>query len=270
MSKRNGDGWLDWTEPKRLEYPINSLYDDSQPFFSVITGYLYFTSRRSGNSDIFRVPIAPPSPRDVTITGSIFDIQTDMLLSNSLVEYSAPLDTNLKGSMTSLDGKYSIVVPKGIEVNIRAAKPGYLSKTTTVFIGSDSRYMQSSYVYDLELEKMALDAKIELGNIYFVQSKAIIKESSFPELERLLDILQKNAKLHILIEGHTDNNGKEQELIKLSEDRALAIQDYLVKRGIDPIRLKTKGYGASVPLSKSKNETEIAKNRRVEFRITKI
>ena len=61
MCKRLDDTWSNWTSPVRLVDPINSSADDSQPYFNMTSGYLYFSSRREGNSDIYRVQIAPLS-----------------------------------------------------------------------------------------------------------------------------------------------------------------------------------------------------------------
>lgn len=58
MSKRIGDSWNQWTEPRPLAIPVNSAFDDAQPFFNEASGYLYFASRRDGDSNIYRVKVA--------------------------------------------------------------------------------------------------------------------------------------------------------------------------------------------------------------------
>jgi outer membrane protein OmpA-like peptidoglycan-associated protein len=113
-------------------------------------------------------------------------------------------------------------------------------------------------------------AKIELQPIFFQQSKAIILESSYPELERLAAVMHQNSKLRIRIEGHTDNVGKAEDLMQLSKERADAIRTFLMEKNIEGNRIDVVGHGPKYPLSDNSSDQERAKNRRVEFIITKI
>jgi outer membrane protein OmpA-like peptidoglycan-associated protein len=70
-----------------------------------------------------------------------------------------------------------------------------------------------------------------------------------------------------MVEGHTDNIGKEELNIKLSQQRAEAIVSYLTEKGIDPSRLKAKGYGFSKPIADNNTEEGRAMNRRTEIKI---
>ena len=83
-------------------------------------------------------------------------------------------------------------------------------------------------------------------------------------------MLKNNPGISISIEGHTDNQGKEEDLQKLSEDRAIAVKDFLITKGIKEARLSTKGWGAKQAVNANKSLEEREQNRRVEFIITKI
>ena len=120
------------------------------------------------------------------------------------------------------------------------------------------------------LDPLEVNAKIELRPIFFEQSKAVVLEESYSELERLAPILLESPRLSIRIEGHTDNIGKAEDLQRLSEERAGAIRDFLVKKGCSQSRIETKGFGAKVPISDNDSEELRAKNRRVEIVVTKI
>ena len=77
--------------------------------------------------------------------------------------------------------------------------------------------------------------------------------------------------MYIIIEGHTDNQGKEDELMSLSEQRAEAIKDYLVyKKRIKPVRLTTAGFGGSRPVNDNSTDGLRAINRRVEVYIDEV
>jgi len=268
MCKRLDDTWKNWTEPQRLIEPINSRADDSQPYFNMTSGYLYFTSNRDGNSDIFRVRIAPPQPTEFTIRGRIFNRKTRELMPNTVVRYGA--EDGPSNTLTSTDGFFSLKIPKGVRFDLTPQNGAFLGQTEQVFFRQDYYFFQDYYQVDLWLNPIEVDDKIELRPIYFQQSKAIILEKSYPELERLGGILQENSALEIRIEGHTDSLGKEEDLLLLSEQRAAAIRDFLIGKGIEGRRIKTIGYGAKYPVTDNTSDEMRAKNRRVEVRVTKI
>jgi len=97
-------------------------------------------------------------------------------------------------------------------------------------------------------------------------SDKIIGAKSFQVLDSVWEILEKTPSVKkVRIEGHTDNKGKPDHNKDLSKRRALAVKAYLVKKGLDPNRLDTEGYGQEKPLEDNKTEAGRAKNRRVEF-----
>ncbi|MFN0013084.1 MAG: OmpA family protein [Saprospiraceae bacterium] len=268
MCKRLDDTWTNWTSPQRLVEPINSRADDSQPYFNMTSGYLYFTSNRDGNSDIFRVRIAPPQPTEFTIRGRVFNRKTHELMPNAVVRYGAY--NSPPNILTSSNGFFTLKIPKGVQFDLTPEKAAYVGKTEQVFFRQDYYFFQDYYQVDLWLDPLQVDDKIELKPIFFQQSKAVILENSFPELERMASILTENPGLEIRIEGHTDNVGKAEELLVLSEQRAEAIRKFLVEKGILQERITTIGHGPKFPISSNNSEEQRAQNRRVEFRITKI
>ena len=269
MSKRLDDTWKNWSTPAPLVSPINSIYDESQPYFNMTSGYLYFTSWRDGSSDIFRMRIAPPQPTEFTIRGRIFNRKTHELMPNAKVNYRAP-DAGMHNTLSSPDGFFTLTIPKGVRFELTPEKTAFSGQTEEVLFRRDYYFFQEYYQIDLWLDPLEVDDKIELLPIYFQQSKAIILESSYPELERLAQILQENATLEIRIEGHTDNVGKAEDLLRLSEDRAHAIRNFLVEKGVASSRIQSIGFGPKFPISDNSTDELRAKNRRVEIRITKI
>jgi OmpA-OmpF porin, OOP family len=108
-----------------------------------------------------------------------------------------------------------------------------------------------------------------INNLYFVQSLAKILPESLPELENIFDFLNKNINLKIELLGHTDNQGDFSLNMQLSKDRATAVKNYLVKKGIAEKRIKIKGYGSTKPIASNTSELTRPKNRRVEMLILK-
>jgi outer membrane protein OmpA-like peptidoglycan-associated protein len=73
--------------------------------------------------------------------------------------------------------------------------------------------------------------------------------------------------MRIELSGHTDSKGSDKYNLKLSKERAEAVFNYLVSKGIDEKRLTHKGYGAKQPIADNATDAGRAKNRRVEFKI---
>ena len=269
ISKRIGDGWENWTAPRPIRSPINSSSDDSNPVFDFNSGYLYFTSKRDGSSDIFKVSIAAPLSDKVTIKGKIINGKTkDPISASVMAGVGDP--KNYKETYVSEDGTFKIKVPKGVKYNLVAKKPGHIGVEQSVSFNADYTYFKE-YEINLTLNPIEAGTKINLKPIYFAQSKATILEKSYPHLNDLAVFLKKNKNLYIKIEGHTDNQGKEADLLLLSQQRANAIKEYLVyKKFIKPIRLETEGFGGARPVNKNTTEEEREQNRRVEVVVTTV
>jgi outer membrane protein OmpA-like peptidoglycan-associated protein len=269
MCKRLDGTWTNWTNPVRLVEPINSTSDDSQPYFNMTSGNLYFSSRRGGNSDIYRVQIAPPQPTEIEVIGRVLNRKTGALMRNVDIQYSTTEDTEPVHLLHSDNGAFHLKIPKGVPFVLTPAKPAFWGETDTVLLRRDHYYFQEHYI-DLYLDPAEVNSRIPLQAIFFQQSKAIILESSYPELERLYSVLKENPALEIRVEGHTDNIGKPEDLLRLSEERAAAIRDYLVQKGITSSRVNIVGHGPKYPLTDNSSDELRQKNRRVEIVITKI
>jgi len=266
-SRRLDDTWKNWSPPALLFEPMNSKYDESQPYFNMTSGFLYFISRRSGNSDIYRVRIAPPQATELEVIGRVLNSQTRELIRDARIYYGASGDPH--NILVAPDGTFRLKIPKGVKFDLIPEKIGFSGQTEEVLFRRDYYYFREQYV-DLLLNPLEVNAKIELRPIFFQQSKAIILEESYGELERLASLLLESPNLHIRIEGHTDNIGKAEDLYRLSEERAQALRDFLVKKGCAPGRIEIKGWGPKFPISGNDSEELRAKNRRVEVVITKI
>jgi outer membrane protein OmpA-like peptidoglycan-associated protein len=119
----------------------------------------------------------------------------------------------------------------------------------------------------IEMKKGALQLP---GNIVFEEGKATLKADSGNEqvLEQVKLFLDENPQITKLrIEGHTDNVGKEEDNLKLSGERALAIKKWLVEKGVPKERLIAVGFGQTKPIVDNGTEEGRAQNRRTEFKI---
>lgn len=109
--------------------------------------------------------------------------------------------------------------------------------------------------------------KIILENVEFETGKADLKPGTFESLEKAVKTMQDYPNMIVEISGHTDNKGKAKMNLELSLARAQSVKQYLVNRGIEEFRIKTRGYGMTQPVSTNKTEEGRAKNRRIEFKV---
>jgi outer membrane protein OmpA-like peptidoglycan-associated protein len=89
-----------------------------------------------------------------------------------------------------------------------------------------------------------------------------------PSLDKIAELMQKYPKLNARIEGHTDSSGREETNLELSKERATAVMEALVERGVDPGRLTAEGFGQSRPIASNDTPFGRLKNRRVEVYVT--
>jgi outer membrane protein OmpA-like peptidoglycan-associated protein len=105
-------------------------------------------------------------------------------------------------------------------------------------------------------------------NIYFHTNKATLQEISYDPLNQLADILNKYPNAKLTIEGHTDNTGSNAYNLTLSKNRAQAVVDYLVSKGIAISRLNAVGFGEDKPVTTNNTAEGRTLNRRVELILT--
>jgi len=105
---------------------------------------------------------------------------------------------------------------------------------------------------------------LTVGDVLFAPGKAEIGAGAQRSIDKLAEFLKAYPKRNVVIEGHTDNIGDEAFNVKLSQQRADAVRDMLVARGISPQRIQTKGYGPKFPVVDNDSAAGRQQNRRVE------
>ncbi len=110
--------------------------------------------------------------------------------------------------------------------------------------------------------------KKAMQGIQFETGKAKIKKTSYKMLNQIADIFKENPTYKVEVQGHTDNVGKASTNLRLSDQRANAVRDYLIDQGVPADQLTAKGYGDTMPIADNKTKAGRALNRRVEFSIS--
>ncbi|MFQ5849238.1 MAG: OmpA family protein [Candidatus Binatia bacterium] len=112
-----------------------------------------------------------------------------------------------------------------------------------------------------------VERTIVLDHIFFDFDKTAIKPDGKKVLDRLVRFLNENQGRRVDLEGHADWIGTKKYNQGLSERRATSVRNYLVKRGVDPSRISTRGFGETRPITDNRTREGRAKNRRVEVKV---
>ncbi len=289
-----------WTDPVNLGYPINSPSDDM--FFSLSadgkTGY--FSSPRPegyGGSDIYKITFLGPekpvinAPGDEPIAlharpnpeiflddevqpaqpmamlrGKIMDEETGEPLQAIIELYDNEEEVLLAEFTSSSEtGMYFISLPGGKNYGINVQAEDYLFHSENINITESRTHRE--IINDIRLKRVEIGQSIVLNNIFFDTGQSTLRAESYAELGILYKLLADNPTLKIEISGHTDNVGSAGLNKTLSKDRARAVVDFLVERGIDKERLTYAGYGFERPIASNETEEGRQMNRRTEFEI---
>jgi outer membrane protein OmpA-like peptidoglycan-associated protein len=107
-----------------------------------------------------------------------------------------------------------------------------------------------------------------LTGIQFETGKSTIKKASYPILDQVVTVMNENPTYNLEVLGHTDDQGDDANNMKLSKDRAAAVEKYLEDKGVNTGRVRSEGFGETMPVADNKTSAGRAKNRRVEFKVS--
>ena len=270
MSRRLDDTWTNWTEPVNLGPNINTVGWDGNFSIPASGQYAYFVSSLNtyGKEDIFRVKL-PQSirPRPVVlVSGTVRDTRNGQAIAARII-YEDLATGEIVGEAYGdpSTGEYQIALPEGTVYAFRAQAPNYFAVNQNLDLAELADY--DELTRDLELTPIERGQTVRLNNIFFDTGTSALKTSSFPELMRVVELLQNNPNMTITVRGHTDNVGESGDNMELSRSRAGAVVEYLVSQGIAANRMKQEGFGEDKPVSANDTAEGRELNRRVEFHI---
>ncbi|MFQ5335436.1 MAG: OmpA family protein, partial [Flavobacteriales bacterium] len=271
VSRRQEDG--SWGAPVNLGYPINTFNDEIGLFLDASGKLAYIASARNGGYgklDIYSFEMyeaARPAP--VTYAhGRVYDAYTMEPLETSFELTDLQSGTTVISSTSDpVNGSFLVCLPAGKEYGLSVSADGYLFYSEH-FSMTDSRSAEIPYELNVPMQPIRKGMHIVLKNVFFETGKYDLRPESTAELEKLLSFLRGNPNIKIEISGHTDDVGSRSSNQVLSENRARAVYDYLVQRGIAGERLTYAGYADTLPIDSNDNPEGRAANRRTEFKIT--
>lgn len=279
MSRKDPLG--NWGDPVNLGYPINTESNENSLLVGPDGEIAFFASDRAGGEgslDIYYFEM-PEELRPVKTTyfeGLVYDAITKKPLKGKfeLIDLSSGKEV-IASEADPITGEFLVALPTKKEYALNVSFPGYsfFSKNFNMIESDEAVRM------DVPLVPITDEQPILLANVFFDLGKSTLRKESYVELNKLESFLKENNSIKIEIGGHTDTRGDNRANQKLSEDRAKAVYDFLVNKGVEAERLSYKGYGEENPMNTdeeiAKLTTEEAKekahqeNRRTEYRIVK-
>jgi OmpA-OmpF porin, OOP family len=202
----------------------------------------------------------------ITLKGRVVDEKTNLPVRAELDIYFDS-DFILDDVQLTDDGMYAETLAHYGWYIINVTAPGYLNKTDTIWVVGDTR---TTITRDHYLTPIEVGLSVVLNHVYFYFGHTLLKEESFPALNAVADFFKQNPTIRFEIGGHTDDEGADDYNLMLSEGRAKAVLDYLIKQGIDPSQVNAKGYGETKPIDPGITKAAKAKNRRVEFVVLEV
>lgn len=184
-----------------------------------------------------------------------------------VVKSSAPLPVDQEWD--GKDDYYNAIVPNGYYDIQFFAWDNAGNRNSTLVNSVELKYQKDFENLEVKEEKRGLVVSLT-SKVLFGSGKAVLKPESAKALDELVELLKSYPENKVAIEGHSDSVGSEQTNLRLSSKRAWTVYSYLVKHGINPKRLKPKGYGESKPIVSNRTLQGREKNRRVEIIILKI
>jgi outer membrane protein OmpA-like peptidoglycan-associated protein len=261
-----------WSKPVNIGYPINSVEDDVGFFVSTDGTKGFFASNKlqgKGGWDLYSFDLYPEArPEKIMfLKGTIKSesveepVKARILLKNVTTKKTSEIP------MDSTTGNYVTVAPFNNDYIMTVKKEGYVYETRYIS-QHDSIYKLPARL-DVEIQPIELNKSYRINDIYFGFNSFDLTEESKLILDQLLEFLTDNLTIRIQIQGYTDNIGNDADNIKLSENRAKSVYNYLIMKGISTNRLTYKGFGKAMPVADNSNEEGRAKNRRTVFVINK-
>jgi outer membrane protein OmpA-like peptidoglycan-associated protein len=259
-----------WGKPENLGYPINTIENEGSLFVASDGITAYYASDRAdtrGELDLYKFVL--PQQYQPTKTLYVKGYVTDALTKKYIPCTVELTDDSTQQVITKLQtdetGFYFVTLPEEKNYTFTVNRKGYLFYSDVFPL--KGKPADSTYVKNIELQPITVNSTVALKNIQFELKSFQLQPVSITELDKLVQLMNDNPTTAIQISGYTDNIGKDADNIILSANRAKAVADYLISKGIDAKRLTWKGYGAANPIADNATEEGRAKNRRTEFTV---
>jgi outer membrane protein OmpA-like peptidoglycan-associated protein len=259
-----------WSEPVNLGYPINTEGDEVGFFVSTDgkTGYFASNKIKGSGYDIYYFPLYPQARPDRVYMqkGSLKADNSDEPVSATIEITNTKTKQMRKIPVDSVTGQYAFVTDFKNDLLLTFKKDGYAFEDQ--YISAEDTSEPVITKRDIMIQKIELGKQYTINDVRFATNSYEINNTINSIMDAFAEYLNANPRFHVVLQGHTDNVGSDQDNVILSENRAKTIYNYLIAKGIGKSRLSYKGYGASKPIADNSTEEGRARNRRTVFVVT--
>lgn len=257
--------------------PINSKQDDFAFLIDSKNRNGFFTSNREGGKgydDIYRFVENKKLICEQTLTGLVTDLDSGQILPNAKISLFDKNFKPLQVMQTDEQGRYSFPVDCGKTYYVRGEKEEYQTKEASVTTKISSGSKDFPLVLERRIKPIAvgtdLAKTLDIPLIYFDLDKSFIRKDAAYELAKVLEVMRQYPEMKIEVRSHTDSRQTAKYNKILSDKRAKSTVDWLVKNGINSVRLIGNGFGESQLVNHCAegvkcSEEEHQANRRSEF-----
>lgn len=269
-----------WMKPTNLGYPINTKKNEIGLIVSTDGKLAYIATDKGENSQgvdlyYFELYEAARPQKVLFVKGELKDDYGDPI-KNGKVEISyKESGESIEYKINGDDGKFAAVIhtDKAQDVLVSVKKKGFsfdtqvIRKQTVALAkkGSDT-FLDKKLA--LEIGELEIGKAFTIDNILFATNSSTLSSDAKFVLNQFISFLKENPTVKAELQGHTDDQGNDNENLTLSKNRAKSAMAYIVSKGISNGRLTAKGFGETEPKVENNTETNRAKNRRTDFKLT--
>ena len=271
-------------KPVNLGPGINTSADDFAPFFTGPDTGVFSSNREGGKGSDDLYTFKKKNRKTVVfyVDGTVLERDsragTNTTVANETVTLTSG-NGQKQDLLTGPEGKFSAKLDSAQTYALLAERTGDF--TARASVSTVGRYPSQESLAQpqteirlpvtLTLNKIVVNRAIAVKDIFYDYDKSNIRPDAAVRLDTLVQTLQDNPKINIELSSHTDQRGKDAYNLKLSQRRAEAAVAYIVSKGIAQSRITARGYGETRPIVKdAKTEAEYQRNRRTEFKVTRI
>ena len=259
--------------PVNIGYPINSENDDLGFFVSTDSKTAFFSSNELKNGvggwDMYSFQLYKEArPEMMRIAkGELKDDGGKPVTAAKIELKNIKTKEIQQVDVDTISGEYVAVMNMNTDYIMTVKSEG--AAFTSQFIAKEdtakSSALKAVQKIDFEVKKIETGSAHRINNINFETNSYQMDENSKLVLDEFILFLKENAGIKIAIHGHTDDIGNDGDNMRLSQNRAQAVYNYIAQKGIDKGRLSYKGFGETKFLVQNTSEENRAKNRRTEF-----
>ena len=266
------DSTHNWIKPKNIGFPINTEGADVGFFVSVdgSTAFLSSEERQDGIGgwDLFSFPLYKEArPEKVLFLKGQLKDENNKRITDATIEFKN-MDTKqvTRVNVDTLTGDYVAVMNFTSDMVMTVKKKD--AAFTSRYLSIKDSTLNTIKKVDVEVKQVRVGEAYKLHDLQYESDRYNLDDESDRMMAEFAIYLKANPKMKVAIHGHTDNVGSPDANMKLSNDRAKAVYDILVKEGIASGRLSYKGFGETKPAKSNTSDEGRAANRRTEFVIT--